>query len=67
MGFGGSICPLIVEEESPTEWRLPEFREDFLEEAVPEAWEGVGFRARTTGGTVLWLQARHGGLNTNTE
>lgn len=67
MGFRGSICPLNVGDESPTEWRPPEFWEDFLEEAVPEAWEGVGFRAGTTGGTVLWLAVRHGGLDPNAE
>lgn len=67
MGFGVSICSLTIGEDGPAEWRLPEFWEDFLEEAVPEDWEGVGFRAWTTGGTVLWLEARHGGLDPEAE
>lgn len=46
-----------------------EFWEDFLEEAVPEDRERIGFRAgmTTTGGTVLWWGARHGGLDPSAE
>lgn len=68
MGVLGSICFLNVGgEDGPTEWSLPEFWEAFLEEAVPEDWEGVGFKAAPTGGPVLWLEGRPGGLDPDSE
>lgn len=58
MGVLGSLCsPNAGGEDGPTEWRLPEFWEDFLEEVVP----GKGLNLGQGFQEGLWLEARHGG------